>query len=179
MSKYETTRATALETGITAGSNTSRETRQEYSAPFGSHSVCPHLITAFTVSGVSTAGGQDDINGAYTITRPYGAGGVGDANLLYATGANGHEFSVAAAGNDASLKWSLYDADFNPNATGTNAGGFFESTLINEFSDTNFESNQWKYDYTFPWSSLITWSEGFGGNDYSAMSFGSFVGGDI
>ena len=177
MSKYETTRATALETGITAGSNTSRETKQEYSAPFGSHSVCPHLITGFTISGVTVPSGQDDPNTAYTVTRPYiRDGGVGSANILYATGTNGHEFSAdEATGSAITFFWSFFDADFNPFATGKDGTSDFGSGPEQEYSLANFDKNQWKYDYTFPWFSGITWTD----PNMSGITFSNFIGGDI
>ena len=179
MSKYETTRATALETGVTAGTNTSRETRQEYSAPFGSHSVCPHLITAFTVSGVTPATVGDDPNGVYTKLNPYTAITANQVNQFIKADTD-HQFRINQTGSDSAVNWTYVDNDFNPFASGgyVTSNASFTTGIVGEFSDEKLPKNEWKYpQFLFPFGSDIVWGNAVG--DVSGMVFSNFVGGDI
>ena len=184
MPYYETSRATTLETGVTASSSTSRETKQEYSVPFGSHSVCPHLITAFTMSNVTPATGGDDPNGVYTKNAsPYPQ----SSNQLtqFTKSDTNHAFIMnvldANGLNDQALNWTYVDDDdFNPFATGSylDTGVGFSSQQENEFNRFEVERNEWKYpQFAFPWGSDITWSDIVG--VFSTATFSNFVGGDI
>lgn len=183
MPYYETSRATTLETGVTASSNTSRETRQEYSVPFGSHSVCPHLITQFTVSNVTPATGGDDPNGVYTKNAsPYP--GVTQLTQFIKSDSN-HAFlmnPLTTNGlNDQALNWTYVDNDdYNPFAQGSylDTGIAFISQQEDEFNKYKGARNEWKYpQYAFPWGSDITWVDAIG--VFSTATFSNFVGGDV
>ena len=114
-SGYETARQTSLETSISSGSVTSKSTRNEYSVPFNNHSAANHLITQFTLSGVTEAAGGDgdSANGVYTVENK-------DWYNMRWNGPSGNKFSDN--GSFTTVQWIFDDTDFYPYSTSSVRG---------------------------------------------------------
>ena len=148
---YETARETSLETSVKSGSVTTKSTRNEYSVPFNNFSAANHLITAFTLSGVTLpAGGEgDSCNGVYTITDNRHYTNLNAGNNHRWVGPTGNKFEAVV--NPTTFYWEFSDTDYYPySESSSRAYPVGEKNSV-AFTD-DFSLYPWQDDYTMTWS---------------------------